>query len=465
MLTSALQARNRTSMDLGRDTTSVEVLSYLMVFMLIFFSTGGYLRSLATANGADDTLNGQVYQVLVWIMALFVMRSQFSSILQMFWRLKSIAALALLAPISALWSQLPETSLRRGIFLILSTAFGFYLVRRFQPVQLAQIIVLGGVAMTILSIVISVALPQVGVDAAGSWQGPFIAKNACAQVVLFLLTAAATIRFPTRAMNAMRYLFFFLATFLIIMTKAKTSWILGPAFFVLMGMGFWLRRVKRRDATFVLFVLIVGLVCFGALIPYVLPVVLNLLGKDADMTGRLPLWQSAILSILKRPLLGYGYVAFWTGMQGESLNVFMGTHFLIYQAQNGILEVWLELGLVGVTLALATLVGAIRNALICFQYRHSSVVNWYVGLVALTVAYNFDEAFLATAHTIGWLFYVIACAGLQREADHIRGRSAKPWRQPTHARSIPLTPFRSPTCASKSQSGQKVPHAAHLSHS
>jgi len=145
-----------------------------------------------------------------------------------------------------------------------------------------------------------------------------------------------------------------------------------------------------------------------------------LLGKDPTISGRVPLWASAMLSVLKRPLLGYGYASFWTGMRGESLNIFTTTRFETYQAQNGILEIWLELGVVGVIMVVITLLSALKNAFTCFQHGHTDVVNWYIGVIALTICYNIDETFLATAHSIPWLLYIVACCGLAIEAKKLR---------------------------------------------
>ena len=90
----------------------------------------------------------------------------------------------------------------------------------------------------------------------------------------------------------------------------------------------------------------------------------------------------------------------------------------------GLLELGLELGLVGVGLALLSLAKALRDAMLCFQYAHSDVVNWYVGLLALTVSYNVDEAFLARENFLPWLLYLVACTGLAEEARKVAAAKA-----------------------------------------
>ncbi len=46
----------------------------------------------------------------------------------------------------------------------------------------------------------------------------------------------------------------------------------------------------------------------------------------------------------QRPWFGYGYDAFWRGMQGPSFQIAAAVHFVVAHAHNGFLEIALELG-------------------------------------------------------------------------------------------------------------------------
>ena len=48
------------------------------------------------------------------------------------------------------------------------------------------------------------------------------------------------------------------------------------------------------------------------------PEVFRLLDRSPDLTGRTDLWDAVLVSISKRPWLGYGFSAFWQGTNGES---------------------------------------------------------------------------------------------------------------------------------------------------
>jgi exopolysaccharide production protein ExoQ len=422
------------------------VLTYSIAFILIFFVMGGYLptpgtrvSSLQATSSSSDTIAGQLFQGFTWAFAIALMIPHTRQILDASLRMKAMAILPVLAIISCAWSQDPSTTLRRGVFLLLGTGLTFFLVRRFTIENLAQIVVVTGVIAGVLGILVSIALPQYGRDTfnGDAWQGIFRSKNGCAQIMLFFLSAAACFRFKSRAMESVRRLLYPVAGVLIIMSRAKTAWMLAPGLILLAAFLSGLRRFERRNVLVILLG-VTGILVLSALaVPYVMPLILNLLGKDPAMSGRLPLWTAVIDSALKRPLLGYGYSAFWTGLRGESLNIYMTTHFEIYQAQNGLLEVWLELGLAGVVLVLFALFRAAKDALICLQYGHSQETNWFICLLALTVAYNVDETFLGSAHSLPWLMCTIACAGL---ADRVRFLRSGPMAH----RTTPPDPFAMP---------------------
>jgi len=427
----------RTASLMGRVAIEAPVsqlaLTYVVIAILLFFVMGGYLpisgtrdSSLQTMVSSSDTLWGEIFLLGMWAVGLTIMAPWTRAILATCGRMKAMICLPVLAIVSIAWSQDPGNSFRKGIFLLLGTLFGFYLVRRFSAMDLGQIFVMAGVCAGVLGIVVSILLPEYGRDSfnGDAWQGIFRSKNGCAQIMLFLLSPAVAFSFPTRGMEMIRLLLFPVTAVLLVMSVAKTSWLLAPGFLLLMGALAALRRFNRKDVLFAFGGGVALLIVAGFAVPYILPLVLESLGKDADLSGRMPLWTSAMVSILKRPMLGYGYAAFWTGLKGESLNIVMSTHFEIYQAQNGLLEVWLEMGIVGVTLVVLTLGKAVKDAVTCVQRGHSQAVNWYIGIVALTVMYNVDESFLATAHSIPWLMYIVACTGLAAEARRLRSNYA-----------------------------------------
>jgi exopolysaccharide production protein ExoQ len=409
------------------------LLTYGLIFILIFFVLGGYLptpstriSSLEATTSSADTILGQLFQAGTWGLASILMWPYRWHILSVCRQMKAMMCLSLLAVCSAVWSQDPANTLRRGVFLLMGTLFAFYLVRRFTPTDFAQIVVATGVLAGVIGIFVSVAFPSYGIDSfnGGAWQGIFRSKNGCAQIMLFFLSAGICFRFQSSPMRRLRVLLYPVSVLLIVMSKAATAYLMMPGLFLLVALLTGLHRYERRNRMFIIASATVLLVVGSFAMPHIMPVLLGLIGKDPEMSGRLPLWKAVIASAAKRPLLGYGYAAFWTGLRGESLSIYMTTHFEIYQAQNGVLEVWLELGIVGTVLLLSTLIRAAKDALICLQYDCTAITNWYISLIVLTVVYNIDETFFASAHSLPWLLYILACTGLADRARMLRASAA-----------------------------------------
>jgi exopolysaccharide production protein ExoQ len=123
---------------------------------------------------------------------------------------------------------------------------------------------------------------------------------------------------------------------------------------------------------------------------------------------------------MKRPLLGYGYQAFWHGLQGESANLSLAKGWIIPAAHDGFLDLWLGLGAVGVGLVIYSMLQAMRNAVICLRVGGSSAVEWYLCIVFVTLLCNIAGLTFIVPNCLAWILYVLACVGLSQEAKRIR---------------------------------------------
>ncbi len=90
--------------------------------------------------------------------------------------------------------------------------------------------------------------------------------------------------------------------------------------------------------------------------------------EDSDMsslTGRIPLWQEVLPYVHARPILGYGWNSFWTSKRIADVADSQG--WAIGHAHCDYIEILLNLGIVGFTLYVASLVLGIR--LTCQAHR------------------------------------------------------------------------------------------------
>lgn len=146
-------------------------------------------------------------------------------------------------------------------------------------------------------------------------------------------------------------------------------------------------------------------------------------GRDATLTGRSDIWK-AVLSQHTNPLVGTGYESFWLGPRLERVWQLAGG---VNEAHNGYLEIYLNLGGIGVALLLGLLIASYRN--ISKQFAAcASLASFNLALWAIMLFYNVTEA--AFKGGVLWLTLLMSgifvperAEGHAREARGINSRS------------------------------------------
>jgi exopolysaccharide production protein ExoQ len=414
------------------------VIGWLLVFPLVFYAVGGVFSfegegeprwtggsSLAglAQNGHHIGFLGYVFvpaiafSIVLWQLVMNAKRIA-SQALQM----KMISLLALLTITSAIWSQQPFRSAYNGAFYCIETLFAFYLVLKFDTEELLSLMMMVGSSLCVLNLITVFFFPRFGLTYTlrdmGAWHGEFSDRTAAAKCMVFLLSPA--IIFRRGRFNYRQMLYIALVLLMIVMSRSATGRVISCVYIALMALISVLSRFGRRSA------LILGgaVLAVAASITYValtyLPLLFESLGRDATLTGRTVVWPLVLRSIAKQPLLGYGYYAFWQNLGGESANIIIGVHWAFGYAHNGILEMGLGVGLVGIAVFLVTFFQALRNAWFCLRNGCPPGVEWYIGLIAITIMYNIDESTVLFPIDLPSILYIVACCGLARAARQLK---------------------------------------------
>jgi O-antigen ligase len=110
-------------------------------------------------------------------------------------------------------------------------------------------------------------------------------------------------------------------------------------------------------------------------------------GRDPTLTDRTLIWN-AVLSVHTNPLLGTGYASFWLGTRLERVWRVVGH---INEAHNGYLDVYLNLGVIGLFLLVGFLIASYRN--ICKQVGTSyALASLSLAIWTALLFYNVTEA-------------------------------------------------------------------------
>lgn len=325
----------------------------------------------------------------------------------------------LLVGVSVVWSADPGTTVQRGVATILTGLFGCYLAASFSEQAVLRLVaVVLGIGM-LMSIMAVGAAPAYGTSDLG-WRGVYLFKNdlgrvACLSVIVFVVLATGA----ERVLPAKRWLWglAWISCVLLIGSQARSA--LVVLIVVLSGLS--LLPVPGR-----LHGLRSGVVAIGAgavTVAYALgarPALLfAVLGKDSDLTGRTPLWGYVWQSIERHPWIGHGYSAFWGGLHAPSSVIWEHVAWRPTHAHNGLLEIWLDLGLIGVICVLSML---IWTCVVAFHRlrlgQGDDGPRFALAFVAFLVVSSFTESVFLKSNVIYTclLFYVASRTSRQPRA-------------------------------------------------
>jgi len=109
------------------------------------------------------------------------------------------------------------------------------------------------------------------------------------------------------------------------------------------------------------------------------------LGRDSTLTGRSAIWGYLVPLALSRPILGHGWVGFWTKETRES--------FYFFPAHNGYLETILATGFVGLLFIGVFMISSCRKALRELRTDYVWGVLWVCWLI-MVLLHNVTESSL-----------------------------------------------------------------------
>lgn len=136
--------------------------------------------------------------------------------------------------------------------------------------------------------------------------------------------------------------------------------------------------------------------------------VVGALGRDTTFTGRTEIWR-AVIPLCPNPIIGAGFENFWIGPSHDNL-VHNLTNWWnvanLNEAHDGYVEVYLNLGLVGVALILVILITSYQSAAASFR-RDPETGALMLAIVATATIYNVTEAGFRLLTPI-WIFLLLA---------------------------------------------------------
>ncbi|MGC2619218.1 MAG: O-antigen ligase [Acidobacteriaceae bacterium] len=404
--------------------------------LFAFFSMQGSIPGIAPAAALEmtssaptglNTIGGIVSQATANLLILVLILRRPRLLLRSIPKVPWVALLALLAIASTAWSLDPALTLRRSIPFALAGLFGLYFTTRFPATRQFAILRLAMIAVALATVFIVILAPSIGLDHTpghtADWQGVFTQKNACGRIMVL---ASAVILFGPRtipARLAARIAALLLFLFVLIMSGSRGAWMIEAAILLLALTLFVARRAGNRIRLILAVAAPLAIALTAAAATFLAPTLMRLLGRDATLSGRTAIWAQVVHFIGQRPVMGYGYDAFWRGMQGPSFQIDAAVHFIVEHAHNGFLEICLELGCTGLALFLLSWLRAAHQLWPSWRAGDIPRIAFPLAILVLIALYDLDENTLLIYNGLFWPLYVAALATIDataRDRHHVQ---------------------------------------------
>jgi O-antigen ligase len=398
----------------------VEPVAFMGLFLLTInrIIWGGGWISISEST-FEKVLPECVSWILVGVLFLWIAKQKKNiNIYIMVWRRNWILlGFILFAICSLFWSEYFLVSLYKVFVLIACSAIAAYIGITFPSNILLRKLSWFFVIVASLSYGLALLIPAMGTHIGypyfGAWRGLFFAKNymgalmAFGTIVFLFNIISFKKRFTIRLLSFCLYL---LTAELVFLSRSATAIIL----FVILNSGSLLvfAWVKWKNRLHPGHYIVLGILFTGMLILALsnLDFLFGLLNRNTTLTGRLPLWSFLINSgISKHALLGSGFEATWASDQFRlATQAAIGWDYAPIVSDNGLVDIFLHLGLVGVILLISTVLLSLfrvaRHVL-----KEQIIISFFpVLLMIFIVTVNMSLSFILELESFVWFLLVFA---------------------------------------------------------
>lgn len=381
-----------------------------VAYLLILPRAVSTWLGVSLPSGADAQLEGSPLDATVYALLLV------AAIITLCWRAKltrtfltanwPILIYYCYCLVSISWAYYPDVAFKRWVKAVDDLAMVLVIVTDRQPVAaLRRLISRIGFLLLPISVLFIRYYPALGrgysPDGLPMNTGVTTNKNVLGQVVLVvslvvLWNVRALLRDRkapnrTRRLVAQATLLAFGVALLRMANSATcvACFLLGGGLILATG----LRAIERRPDR--LHALCLGIVLAGALIMLFggRSIVTGALGRESDFTGRPDIW-AAVISAVSNPIVGDGFEDFWISPDVKKVWLSLSGWWHpegINEAHNGYIEVYANLGWIGVCLIAVVLLSAYRCAVAAFR-MNPTIGGPILGYIVVSAFYSITES-------------------------------------------------------------------------
>lgn len=364
----------------------------------------------------DSNATRMFAAIAIYCVALFLVLRRPSEPGKLLFARPDVLLLMFLPILSAFWSFDPPTIMRRALAHALTIVFCLYLVSRYTSDQFIRRLLIAFFIGGAASIFVCLFVPSIGVVQGqvnlGAWQGVYGHKATLGRIAVLAVLTSLLWRPVAAWEHLLRWGVLIMFVFLSIMSASRASWALLAAGLALIAILSVLRMPRLSVPLRVVIATCLAFVVVGAAVAHFTDA-LGAVGRDMTFSGRTRIWASAIATADEsHAWFGAGYRAFWIGPDVDEVRALMPSWQRIpHHGHNGYLDVWLELGWVGVALFAIFVIATITMLLRCLA-RFPHRPEWLLfSAFFLLFLLNNASVSVAMRHTdMAWIFAV--CSAL-----------------------------------------------------
>lgn len=403
---------------------------------ICFFSVGNFNPEIIPIEAAGLTSNQLLLLALLCILSY---RSIIEGSARLVLRgtMFPLFLLSLFATASFAWSLTPLQSFVKGMTFLLLLAATCHLSKRVPPEKMLKGLLIGTVGTLLLSYVAIVVFPEIAARGVvfrsmNTWRGIFSQKNVLGRACLLVFCVCLIFIYRKHRLRAVYLLPLLPASHLLFASESATAMVsiglFGILYFIFIG---FLRSGKTaRGLSISMLLVLIAVSVF--IIPYALDFAIDATGKDLTLTGRTQLWALTIDQIYQAPVGGYGLDAFFG--RAEMDDFFKGTLTWIPEhAHNGLLDITIELGLIGLTLFIWS-AWRVLSGLMSIRQLRPDVTSLGAFTISLLLLLNITESNLFRPSNLIWILFIASAAHITRaRVDIWQYRAQVPHGVPTPA--------------------------------
>lgn len=333
-------------------------------------------------------------------------------------RNKLLCVLYIYMGISVLWSDFSSVSFKRWVrtigdlMMVLIVITDIHFTKAFE-----RMLRIWGYLLIPLSVIFIKYFRHLGVayDHSGQmemWTGVTTHKNSLGQLAsmsaIFFFWIFLTKFFKKRLLDIPIFL---MSLWLLTGSRTATSrtsvgvFLIGAAVLLLL----LLLRKNVGATRIIVTVLVWGLLVTNTLSQYLysrdlVPWMAVIIGEDATLTGRTLLWDELLKIAAQHQILGTGYGGFWIGNIGN--NLWETFQWNPGQAHNGYIDVYIDLGLIGLILLIALIVVTYKNILVNLS-ADSDFGRLRMVLLSVILISNITESSFLKPTSLLWFFFLL----------------------------------------------------------